>query len=157
MSGLRGRRINASQPESRPISLYRKRLVPENFDAVAFEDGRDGLGVGTVIVIAEHSNDGIRCPQLRQQVAARHHVLVNFLLDRSIRLNKWHADEIAGQHNEVRFQAVHYVDTNSIWLDREVWVVMEVAKLRDGETVESRRQAAERNFETDQVWAVCLA
>ena len=65
--------------------------------------------------------------------------------------------KVTGKSDEVRMKVIHHRNGLADWDYSELFVVMKVAQLRDGQAIERFRKARQRNIEARQPWPDWLA
>jgi hypothetical protein len=69
---------------------------------------------------------------------------------------KRNREKVASRHHQIRVQVIDDFHCISYWRRREILIVVKVAQLRDGETVESGGQPRECDFDRSYDRAVRL-
>src|SRR5205807_2356302 len=88
---------------------------------------------------------------LRQQSGARLDKSCSFFTAAEIVLEQWQCHEIAGQRDEVGFHSIDNVDRFANRNYRKTFVIMEIAHLRDPDSIPGFGQSRERNFDLHQL------
>src|SRR5437660_6768192 len=105
-------------------------------------------------MVSQNSQHSTSSTQLRQQIRARLDESGCFLAPAQIFLEQWHRHEIACQHHQVRIQSIDNVDRFANRDYRKMFVVMEIAHLRDPDSIPGFGQTREGNFNPHQPWVI---
>src|SRR5438309_2300442 len=107
-------------------------------------------------MVPQNSQHSTSSMYLRQQIRARLDESGSSLPPAQIFLEQWDRHEIAGQRNEVGFHSIDNVDRFANRHYRKMFVVMEIAHLRDSDSIPLFGQARERNFDLHQLRIIRL-
>ena len=119
------------------------------------ENGGNAGSARIHIVISEN---GGRCQtrlQVCQKTGAGFGSAQGALCEVEATMKGWDSDEVAGQNDHIRMQAVDDFNGCRYWRDG-VLVIVKIAELRDGEAVESIRQPGQSDFDCFQDGVVRL-
>src|SRR6266566_3635002 len=92
--------------------------------------------------------------QWRQQIRTRLDEPGSSFAPAQIFLERWQRHEIAGQHHQVSTQSIDNVDRFANRDYRKMFVVMEIAHLRDPDSIPGFGQTREGNFNPHQPWVI---
>src|SRR5207302_214241 len=107
-------------------------------------------------MVPENSQHSTSSTHLRQQIRTRLDESGSSFASSHIFLEHWYRHEIAGQRDEVGFQSIDNVDRFANRHYRKMFVVMEIAHLRDPDSIPGFGQARERNFNPHQLRIIRL-
>src|SRR5438132_7979428 len=93
-------------------------------------------------MIPQNSQHSTSSVHLRQQIRARLDESGSSLPPAQIFLEQWYCHEIAGHHHQVRIQSIDNVDRFANRDYRKMFVVMEIAHLRDSDSIPGVRANA---------------
>ena len=68
----------------------------------------------------------------------------------------WHRDKISRQHGQIWIEAVRYLDRSLDGMNGKVRVVMKIAQLRNGKTIEFLGKPGQEDFNPCQLRVVGL-
>src|SRR5947207_13792663 len=107
-------------------------------------------------MIPQNSQHSTSSVHLRQQIRARLDESGSSLAPAQIFLEQWDRHEIACQHYYVSTQSIDNVDRFANRDYRKMFVVMEIAHLRDSDSIPGFGQSRERNFDLHQLRIIRL-
>src|SRR5690242_16721141 len=137
--------INACEPQAGAILFQSKRLIAQKVKAAAAQDFGYEVGVGVVVMIAEHGKHAQAGTQRGKNLRAGFSVVGG---GRIVLAGKGSlADEVAGENHEIGLQLVGQPHGGVDDTDVDVTVVVEIAELDDAQAVKMAWQASQADFQ----------
>jgi hypothetical protein len=134
--------VHARQPEPGSIGFNGLRLIGQDMDIFSFEGTRHVPGVGAFIVIAHDGPKPMRRGELTQYTGARFSRQCAF----GVVTQQRHRNKIAGKHNQIGSKADYDRDSGMKRMNREMRIVVKIAKHGDGETIHSLGPARQKKI-----------
>src|SRR5581483_6057646 len=131
----------AGNPEASAISFDSVRGVAQDLDAARLQNPGDKLGIESVIMIAQNREQRITAAYVGKEFGTRGDLL-GFSCPDSRDVNQRSCNKVTREHDEISIEAVYHLDCRLDRGDGKNGIVVKIAQLRDGESVEFPGQPA---------------